>query len=498
MLRPTTAFFALCCAASSVARPIASVRLDGEVPPKPTLLAKTLAGFVGQEPAEASLEALADAVVAHYRACGRSVVLVSVDPELTAEGTVEVFVKEGMLVRAQLAGGKHLHTTAWAKATAELVGKPLARNEAQEVLDWIQRNPFAGDTTLSLTSESELTDVSLTFQVPDRRAWQASLSFANDGVQPLGQSRWKAGLAWGNVWGLGHRMSVDYTMGDSPDTFASEALNYAIPLPWRHEISVAAAHSSSNAQVDGIDIRGDAWLGSLRYTVPWRAGLAWKYSAYLGWDYKNFDTDLTFGGTQRFAQPLETSSYVFGISQAYEQGRTAWGSQLELACSLGRQFSSDTDADYAAVVAGADSAFQVLRGNVWWKQETQPGWTFQTRLSAQWASGPLLPSEDATVVGMNAVRGYLERSLLGKHALWGGCDVFLPQRKVTGLSFRPLAFCDAGHAWQSNAAQADQFVASTGIGLLASWRRCQLRGEAAWPLRDGDGARFHLQASLSF
>jgi hemolysin activation/secretion protein len=298
------------------------------------------------------------------------------------------------------------------------------------------------------------------------------------------------------------------------DSYLAQSLSFTVPLAWDHEISLSAAHAATDVELmdagEVLDVGGDAWMASLRYTIPWRSSLTWKHQAFLGVDYKQFDTDITFGGLGAFSQPLETSSLVLGASSSYQQGSVSGGASLEAAWSAGGIFSHDNDADYQNIVDGADSRYLILRSGLWARWEMPQNWKLQGRISGQWADTPLLPSEEASIAGMSAVRGYEERSVLGRHAVWGAVELFTPEIPVPLVKHKPLrllAFFDAGKAWASAAEEPDKTAVAAGIGLHLAWNRCQVRCDAAWPLHEESGhtdnhddqeMRIHLSASLAF
>jgi hemolysin activation/secretion protein len=503
-----------CLTTLGIAQPISRIDLGGTAVPAAQQLERKLSPFLGQTPSEETVGKIADTIVAHYQHHGQPVVVVSADSELKADGALLVTIEEGKIAAATISGGQHLNTTAWQKVAASMAGKPMDGIATQALLDRIQLNPFAANTTLSAAPGDAVTDVNLQFKVPNISAWQATLGYSNDGVKPLGANRWRLGGSWGNAFNTGTRVSADIAMGEDTASYLAESLSWSIPLPWEHELSLSAAHASTSARLldegAAVDVGGDAWLASLRYTVPWRSSLQWKQSAYFGVDYKHFDTDLTFGGLGNFSQPIETSTLVLGVSSSYQKGASSAGAMLEAAWSPGHIFAHDTDADYAAIMAGASSEFRILRSGLWSRWELPHAWTLQGRISGQWADGPLLPSEEASIAGMAAVRGYEERSILGKQAIWGAAEFLSPPIALPSSNpknLRLISFFDAGNVWSSNSTQPNQAAIALGCGVHASWKYFQLKCEVAWPLRalhhdphheGNDVPRLHVSANITF
>jgi hemolysin activation/secretion protein len=501
---------------AALAQPIDRIaRIDlGEAPiPQSHQLEYSLASFLNQESTEQTVAAIGDVIVRHYQANGQPVVLVSIAPEVSDTGVLSVTIEEGRVGQSAVTGGKHLNTKSWQRAAEAMQGKPLDGIATQSLLDTIQRNPFAANATLSAAPGASATEANLQFQVPNTSSWQASLGYANDGVPPLGSNRWRVAAITGNAFGSGTRVGAEVTMGDDTKSYLAETLTLTIPLPWLHELSLSAAHASTEVSItdhgETVDVGGDAWLGSLRYTIPWRSSLSWKHSVYLGADYKHFDTDLTFGGLGTFSQPLETSAVVLGGSSAYQQGALTAGGMLEAAWSPGGLFSHDGTEDYESIVEGADSQFLIIRSGLWTRWELPHAWTLQGRVSGQWADGPLLPSEEASITGMSAVRGYEERSVRGNLAVWGAVEIFSPpfvHPFCRQKACRIVTFADAGKAWASEAEEPNESALAAGCGLHVALKHCQLRCEVAWPLHElghehddqSNGPRLHVAASISF
>ena len=137
------------------------------------------------------------------------------------------------------------------------------------------------------------------------------------------------------------------------------------------------------------------------------------------------------------------------------------------------------------------------------------------RASGQVASGTLLASEQLSIAGADAVRGYREFGRAGSLGVILGGELRGPPiavlswfgRSLPEDTLRPHIFLDAGHGWNptaSSAAPARQQTASFGIGAQYNLgRSLSVRLEQGWQLvrdqsKGADGAFLHVAMTASW
>src|SRR5260221_14533544 len=73
----------------------------------------------------------------------------------------------------------------------------------------------------------------------DRFAWRFYTGGDNTGNNFTGNARWFGGFNWGNVFGMDHTFTYQYTTSSDFHQFQAHTLNYLIPIPpWHHTVTL--------------------------------------------------------------------------------------------------------------------------------------------------------------------------------------------------------------------------------------------------------------------
>jgi len=96
-------------------------------------------------------------------------------------------------------------------------------------------------------------------------------------------------------------------------------------------------------------------------------------------------------------------------------------------------------------------------------------------LQGQETSDLLIPGEQFGIGGMNSIRGYEERDVLGDKGYQANLELWMPD--FSSYKIRPLVFVDFGHTetldplpGTPDTPEAKQDPASYGAGLRYSWK----------------------------
>lgn len=241
---------------------------------------------------------------------------------------------------------------------------------------------------------------------------------------------------------------------------------------------------------------------------------AYTHELTLGFDFKNTNNNLVFGGTHIFDTSLDVSQFVLSYSGAipYQFGRAAF--EASLIASPGNMTSNNQAANFTAARTGADPEYlyTLLRFN-----HTAPlpkGFTLSNQFTLQLASGPLAGTEQLGFGGSDSVRGYPERGVNGDQGFIMNHELRTPAlhpgraarvKKVEdALQF--LAFCDYGIAKTDEpVANQQSSVTLSSIGLGARYSinpYLSFRADYGWQLLDLDSdsgsGRFHIGGTISF
>lgn len=485
-----------------------SVRLmttDHSALPGQAALEATLSTRLGRPVGDAELGHLADLVIEHLRHQHWPVSLVTVwdEDDGLVHGDVTLQVQQGSIGNIAVIGGSKRRQLAVARKLTDLPGTPLNGLALQRRLDALAFSPWLAVSANASPAGGTLGTADLVFTLRDQHPLQAFASYENNGVEPLGENRYTAGLQWLNAFALGHDLTLTSSIADDPDTLAVYGASWRIPLPWHHELRLSGYYAESHSVADllGIpfDLNGTTWEAASRYIIPWRLNERWRGEWSLGFIYKQFDNEFVFGGVATSPIPVGVGTAVLGTQISYDQGRNHARFSLDVSHG-GEGWAEGQDAHaYDDLAPGAEPDFTTVRAEAAVQHDFVNDTQLSLRLGGQWADGVVLASEALALASVYAVRGYPERSVLASKGAWASLEARTPvwQLPKTPVKLRALAFADGG--WSADDHAPTDTLASAGIGLRAEvTRHLQFRCDLAFPLINEDEPRVHVAAVLRF
>jgi hemolysin activation/secretion protein len=442
----------------------------------PPLVDDALAAFLGEERKLKDIQAARDALQELYASEGFPAVSVAIPAQKVDSGTVRLEVVEARLGAVEVRNdGVDWFSEEYVRArTPELVpGATLREEDLRSGLLRVNAHPDLRARPLLEPGDEEGT-VDLALVVDDRLPLHAGLLHTNDHTPGSPVTRTTAILSYANFWGLAHEASFAYQFVANVEQFNDVQIlagTYRAPMPWNEEHSLLAyyAHSDtanglvSNASV-GILGAGENY--GLRYQLPLPGlpGLpSFHHGLVLGIDHKHVENTVQSG-----LATSETPLTYLPWSTTWEGDRV--GEHLLTSFRLGGRFNRA-----GTVTGGSEHDFQENRGGVEPDNKVtgnyevlvagleqtlripsllltlaagQPvdlpvptrsffeDWTLWMSLRGQYASQPLVSSEQYAGGGLYSVRGYLQGTNFGDHALNTQIEVRSPRYR--GVISRPL------------------------------------------------------------
>ncbi len=476
--------------------------------PAPQALDTRLAPWLATAATAEGAERIVDEILDHCRAHGRPVMEIAAEPFSPEEGVLRLQVFPGLISGMSLAGGSAWMREAVADDWARKIGRPLDMNAVEEWLDWTHRNPFH-QATLSFTPGAEPATAEGLLTLHSERTFGFYTQWRNDGVEPLGQHRFAAGVETGDLFGWPVYIAAEVHADDSfSDSLGGRGLARWF-LPWHHELRLSggAARVDLDDLLPGYDLTSSlrTWDFSARYLWPLtapdrpRPG-GWKLEAGLGVDYRRTKSGVSLAGLT--VEGTADTAHLAVELNAARRGRTnhtvlAWQGFY----SPGHVTGRDTDAARSELRVGAEGDYVAGRLDLWSHQSLPGGWALDLRATGQWSEAPLLATEQLALAGSHAVRGYDEAAVLADSGAWARFEAHAPVW-TTSIFARPfgakaLAFFDAG--WGRDAVSHDTTtLAAAGLGLRVQWTtRASLALDYGWRLTE-PGGRAHVALRVDF
>lgn len=310
----------------------------------------------------------------------------------------------------------------------------------------------------------------------------------NTGNDETGNFRLTGGYLFTNLFDADHNLSLSYTMSpDATDAVGQYGLTYSIPFyESGSEFNLLISHSDVDSGVveQQFEISGKGTVVSLRYSKNFLQQGAYKQELEFGLDRKRFEDDIVFLGTI----PLGGDIVSRPASVTYRGARLSTTSSLDFSIGFFSNISggsNNEDIDYALSRQGVDSNGVTTFAEADWSlfkysfnylRFLSQDWLFRFGLLGQETSDLLISGEQFGVGGMNSIRGYDERDVLGDTGYQINLELWFPS--FSDYKIRPLVFYDFGHTETLDplptipgGIEAEQDPASYGAGLRYSWQK---------------------------
>lgn len=482
--------------------------------PEPEALRESLQRFIGEPVSLTLLDQLTRKVIQHYKEHDYPVVhtIVPQGQDIT-DGVVQLAVVVGHLGEVTVEGGQHFSEDLLRSYVSLESGDYLLSSQLNDDLNWLGQNPFRSINFI-LEKGDSLGETDLLIESEDRFPLRGYLSYENSGSAQTGETRFLGGFNWGNVWGLDHQLGYQYTTSNDFDRLQAHSFNYFAPLPWRHRLVTFGSYvnSSPDQTAGGFDLEGQNWQFGMRYEIPLQRSKRYQHQLSIGFDFKQSNNDLQFGGTTVFGSATDVAQLVLGYTGTLKDDWGASSLSLQYHFSPGGITNHNDETDYtnARPLASEDYSYGQLR----FERSTglPGGFTLLNTAIAQVSSNNLLGSEQLGLGGYNSIRGYNEYEIVGDEGISLRNEIRTPQlEELVSLQWagqlQALSFLDYGQVSNVDLLPGendDTELMSVGVGLRYQYQRyITFRADYGWQLKDsGQGnpcnSRVHIGVIASF
>ncbi len=492
--------------------------------PEPEALRKRLLPLINDPVSPETLQRIRQAILDHYKDAGHPFVDVGFPPQDVTDGTLAVVVTEYRVGTVRTEGNAWFSDRVILNGVALKPGDLVNKPDIDMRVSQLNQNGFLKVTPEFQPGQAPGTS-DVTLKTEDRLPVDFSVGYANTGNPTTGWDRWNLGATWGDALHLGqtltyqlstssdfwHGVEHDLLRSETP-SFAGHTVSYSAPLPWGDSLQLSAAYQRQVPQLGpSLGSIGITDLVGVVYQIP----LSDVQQLGLAADYKRSNNQLSFGGVtvQTGFTEIDEFSIHYNLSHVSGYGQTLIDNALYLSpgglTSANRDgaFQPSGSAHSGTPGASARYAYDKLALTQLIPLPRDVGLVL--RATAQESTDTLLPSEQMSIAGIDAVRGYQEFGLAGSRGLLLSAELRGPIYHV-GLpddSLQPHVFFDQGQAWNPTASQsAPGYLHSASIGVggrLQIGRYFSLRLEEGWELIRSDrqaanGAFLHISATATW
>lgn len=387
-------------------------------------LKKLLAAFIGKKASLNTLNQIGNVISAFYQKSGFPFVLVTIPPQSLRSGSVQIVVSEYHLGSVKVQSNKWFSSASLTRQFGMKKGSRLSLDDIQDRIGVINSNPFRTvNAIFSPGASPGYTDVTL--QTEDRLPLSMHGGYDTYGTPTLGREEWSIGGSYGNVLGSSSVVSYEFTHS-SKDLYSSHAVSMSIPLPWRDRIEVFGVYAWEHPRGQYVETplneTGHSAQASIRYVhdlgvVTLGQHMRLSHEVRVGFDYKQTNNAIEFGGLQVYAGNAETEQFLVGYHALLtdQWGQTTVDNQITL--SPGNMSSGNKKANYQQFILYSKPSYVydtfALNRLTW----IPYGMSLVTQVSGQISSSNLMYSNQLGLGGMRFARGYFTDTAMGSNGV---------------------------------------------------------------------------------
>lgn len=422
-----------------------------------------------------SLIELKKEIIQFYKRNGMPVVNVIVPEQDVSSGILTLVIIVGEFDGVTVSGNRHFSSGSIKSMMRHKKGKPLDEKQLLNDLALLNQNPYRSvNATLVPGKTRGKTDVHL--DVKDRMPITAYIGADNTGSGETVEERVFGGFRLGNLFGMGHLLSYQFTASSNFGPFQAHTGEYVMPLPWHHTLKIYGGYSKVKPYIQNFKSKGKSYQISTRYRIPTTPLYTQQKAALsFGFDFKHSNNNLAFIAEDEIpiiSKNVNLSQIAVGYDYINQHEKGVFSADVNLFYSPAQIFKNQSDSALSCLRKGAQNTYIYGRFDLTSMTQLKSDFSLLMRGRAQLASNALLPSEQCSIGGENSVRGYHERVYNFDDAINANLELHTPHYPLLGKyntsRLYGLMFVDFGAGWdiKKTCPQAQNgWLLSTGPGL---------------------------------
>ena len=379
-----------------------------------SFLGELNAQYIGQPLTKSSMQALNQSIVDYYAKNHQPLVVVNTPKQEITNGVLKLVVTEARLGEVRCVGNENFSSKQLSNYIRTKPGHPISAKEVREDMAFMNQNPFRRTDAVFVPGRSPgITDLELL--TVDQWPYRIYAGADNTGTIATDRNRIFAGLNLGKTIIPDTEVSFQYTSAPNIHRYYSLTGLVRVPLPWmRHTLQAFGGYASvrPDSGVAALNPAGKSWSVDLRYRIPIFEGATdFLQSLVFGYDFKESNTNLFFGGRNDYHGLADINQLMVGFDVGASTKMRKVNFTAELYYSPSHITNHNNTESFQTLRYGAHAQYAYLKMTHGFCQKISGGWSFSYDLSGQVASTNLLPSEQLSMTGYHAVRGFEERIL---------------------------------------------------------------------------------------
>jgi len=454
---------------------------------------------------------------------GKSRGLLLIEPSQPAvnleAGELRLAIIVGKYSRIHIKGNKWFNDSLIEKKIGIKSGDDIKTFDIENALNWSNQNPFRQVQINLDTYNKPFGEADIDIDIQEIRPFRATISFSNAINSPLGNTSYSSSAQYGNLWGLDHEFSFQYSTNNTPRYDQSYNFSYKAPLFWhdyfRTDFAYSLVYPQSLLGYVGLNEKAKNTVLDLRYIKPIKRGLI-TYEYSLGIDYKQISTNLLFGSITNPIAVYDVGQLLTGLTMIIKDTNGSWIFGSSANFSPGGMNTRNTDKSYN-VSGSSGRRSRYIYGKIILERSTNIPFGIQwiSRGQIQISSSNLEGSEQLLLGGGATVRGYsqsysgdqgwiINQELRTKYFK---SHIPFTLKSKTQLTTQFVSFLDYGYVNYKHVTAADitlPRLMGTGVGIRATiYNNFSMGSDMSWPIVtptyiDNHPAKGTFWASLSY
>lgn len=441
--------------------------------------------FIGQPLSLDLIARIEVAVTRFFRDQNRPFVSVVTPPQEISEGFLQLRVVTFRAGQIRSTGGARIGESQVLRGVRLQSGDEIDAKLLSEDLRWLNRNPFRRLESIFSPGEA-LGETDLDLRVTEGRPWRLSTGYTNSGTVG-GRDRYSAGITFADfpIPGLlaSYQLTTSRDLFRSPPAiradrrknwpaFTSHGGFVALPIGARQELELIGSYVATreNAQ-QFFDIDRRTIEGRFAYRSAMSNFSNLPGDLMLGIEARRQERDVYFARTRLSNPSIDIFQGVIGWAnqQDWQFGRLSIDAKAHF--SPGGVTNRNSDRSFADFTTNrVRSARYAYIGLDFEHTLSLPhDFSLVTSGRARFASQALPDTEQLSLVGANAVRGYASSQQGLDSGIYTRNELRLPvitagSAGVLAPALQPFVFFDGGHG-KARGANRPVTVSSVGAGL---------------------------------
>lgn len=455
-----------------------SLEIDGASAYKAEELAPFYNDRLGTTVTLSDVYAIANALTTKYRNDGYILTQIVVPPQTINTGTVKLQVVEGFIDQIAVEGELGEREAALVKNYADNMRTNGILNAREMERNLLLINDLPGVTARSVLSPSKtvIGASDLTVLV-ERDSFDGAVEFNNHGSRYLGAYQ---GIFEGNLnslFGQNERIGSQFVMSGDKDRVNElmfGALSYQQPISrfgTMLEIEGSLSDTKPGYTLDEFDVKGYSKFLKVGVSHPFIRSRTENLFGRVSFDARNLKSKNNLEPDTRVdhIRSLRVGSTYQYIDSLFGVGANAADIEISQGMNV---FDSSEENDSRLTRAAGDPYYTKMNLELQRIQRVTQSVNLVFAGKGQWASTPLLSSEEFGVGGMDFGRGYDSSEIVGDDGLAGKVELqWNKPYEVQYLDdYQLFTYLDAGRVWNkdatTSAGKRDSLV-SLGIGAQA-------------------------------